>query len=43
MTPLPFAPITPELAAANIEAARRPGRRTLRRVVVADARRRRPC
>jgi len=40
MTPRPFAPTVPELAAANLEAARR--RRVLRRVVVADARRRRP-
>jgi len=40
VTPLPFAPLMPELAAANLEAART-RRRTLRRVVVADARRRR--
>jgi len=40
MTPRPFAPTVPELAAANLEAARI-RRRTLRRVVVADARRRR--
>lgn len=39
--PLPFAPLVPELAAANREAASRP-RRSLRRIVVADARRR-PC
>lgn len=44
MTPLPFAPTVPELAAANREASRIRPRRSLRRVVIADARtRRRPC
>lgn len=39
MRPMPFPPLLPELRAANREA----GRGRLRRVVVADARRRRPC